>query len=522
MAALTLDARGLGAALLGLVLSLSGCVTATAPAVRLQAQQAQLLRVSQGQTQVVYRAETEIEALGVAAPWVLWAEDDQPALRIAKLDDDRLTPANLPPLPHDADLLCLGPLNDGVYDLFVHDGDGLFHHYWLNPEANTLHPVRTLAVNPDISACTVAADAVYFADPYIGSLRFDREPETDPVIHLVATGTVPQLRDRGVLETPVVAGALPLESGARIRAHAETAPVADAGDAADDPAILVAKTTTWIAGTNKQRGLAVYGLDGTERHFIARGRVNNVDAIAQPGGGFLLAASNRTERTIDVYRADPDRDEFAFLAAIDLTLDDPYGLCMASIDGETHVFVGDSEALVEHWRVSADYTGERLSQWRFQGQTEGCVMDPTTGQFYVGEEDTGIWRIDLASGERTLMTPVDGSQLVADVEGMDIYRTADQAWLIASSQGDDSYVVYQLDPWRQVAKFQVVANPALGLDGSSETDGLAVSALPSPGFPQGMLVVQDGRNRAPLANQNYKMIDWRDLDALITGAQTAR
>ena len=66
-----------------------------------------------------------------------------------------------------------------------------------------------------------------------------------------------------------------------------------------------------------------------------------------------------------------------------------------------------------------------------------------------------------------------------------------------------------LIPGRYVAKFRIVPDYARGIDGVSETDGLAVSTAALTGYPKGVLVVQDGRNRAPAAPQNFKLVDWR-------------
>jgi 3-phytase len=54
-----------------------------------------------------------------------------------------------------------------------------------------------------------------------------------------------------------------------------------------------------------------------------------------------------------------------------------------------------------------------------------------------------------------------------------------------------------------------------GIDGVSETDGLTVSAAALPGYPQGVLIVQDGRNQLPQQPQNFKVVDWRKVQALI-------
>jgi 3-phytase len=106
--------------------------------------------------------------------------------------------------------------------------------------------------------------------------------------------------------------------------------------------------------------------------------------------------------------------------------------------------------------------------------------------------------------------------LVADVEGMDVYRNAQTGYLVVSSQGSDSYAVFDLDnDYALIGAFRIVANLAAGVDGVSETDGLAVTSAALPGYPAGIVVVQDGRNRMPDAPQNFKIVDWRALEAVL-------
>ena len=64
-------------------------------------------------------------------------------------------------------------------------------------------------------------------------------------------------------------------------------------------------------------------------------------------------------------------------------------------------------------------------------------------------------------------------------------------------------------------KFNVIANLDKGIDGVGETDGLTVTAKALPGYPEGMLIVQDGYNRMPLQPQNFKVIDWREVKKAI-------
>jgi len=108
---------------------------------------------------------------------------------------------------------------------------------------------------------------------------------------------------------------------------------------------------------------------------------------------------------------------------------------------------------------------------------------------------------------------VDGTTLVDDVEGLALAQDGDNQYLVVSSQGNDSYVIYDaVAPYAARLRFRVTTNPTLGIDGSSETDGLDVTTRSlGPGFEQGALIVQDGRNRMPEQGQNLKLVPWQAI-----------
>lgn len=289
------------------------------------------------------------------------------------------------------------------------------------------------------------------------------------------------------------------------------------GDAADDPVVLVFDdgNDAWIVGTDKQFGLRVYDLDGNELHALATGRLNNVDAVELDSERFLIAASNRTIPAIDLYEAAPGQQQIGLVARLPLDLVEPYGLCMADIGNRTFVFVGDKTGVVQQWLIADAWQGSLVNTYRFASQTEGCVVDAESKTLFVGEEARGIWAVALGNTTMKLLDSTEREYLVADVEGLDIYDDGGTKLLIASSQGDSSYVVYELPAGNPVLKFRIADNKAQGIDGTSDTDGIAVSSAALPGYPAGMLVVQDGYNVAFFRNQNFKVVDWREIAALI-------
>ncbi len=101
---------------------------------------------------------------------------------------------------------------------------------------------------------------------------------------------------------------------------------------------------------------------------------------------------------------------------------------------------------------------------------------------------------------------------------MSLWRGANGGgFLVVSSQGEHAYAVYErASPNRYLGKFAVADDAAASLDGTQETDGLDLSAV-SLGAPyeQGLLVVQDGYNTLPAANQNFKLVPFgRVIEAL--------
>ena len=331
-----------------------------------------------------------------------------------------------------------------------------------------------------------------------------------------------------------------------VAAAAETTPVPDACDAADDPAVWVDESdpeASLIVATNKLRGLVVYGLDGAVVSTNDVGRVNNVDLRDGVDVGdedtIVVAATNRTTWTIDVLELDPDSGALTPLLDAPISPDfdeDPYGLCLyrSAATGDLYVFANDQGGAVEQWRLDpgdTGLTGTRVRSWAVGSQTEGCVADDANGWLFIGEEEVGIWRYraepGLSTAERVAVDRVGvgepaGGHLASHVEGLSIYAPPgggpDDGFLVASSQGNHAYVVYdRTPPHAYRGTFRV--GEAGAVDGVEDTDGLHVVSAPlGPRYPMGLLVVQDGVNLAPdgaEANQNFKLVSWEDvLDAL--------
>jgi 3-phytase len=96
----------------------------------------------------------------------------------------------------------------------------------------------------------------------------------------------------------------------------------------------------------------------------------------------------------------------------------------------------------------------------------------------------------------------------ADIEGVSLYTLDGLNYLVVSSQGNNKYAVYAVDDNNKyLGVFEIAANWSKMIDGTSETDGLAVTSQSlGAELPNGLMVIQDGHNVLPKANQNFKLV----------------
>ena len=108
-----------------------------------------------------------------------------------------------------------------------------------------------------------------------------------------------------------------------------------------------------------------------------------------------------------------------------------------------------------------------------------------------------------------MVRAIDIVQIALDTFGAPIY--------VRKEIVHNSYVVTDAaPPYKLRGAFRVGMNLALGIDGTSETDGLDVTSTAlGTAFPKGMLVVQDGYKRLPDGAQNFKLIAWEDIAAAL-------
>jgi myo-inositol-hexaphosphate 3-phosphohydrolase len=334
----------------------------------------------------------------------------------------------------------------------------------------------------------------------------------------------------GVLSTIMISQTA--TAPADVAATVETDPVSSSGDVADDPAIWVHPTqpalSTVIGTDKKTAGLAVYGLDGRLIQFVKMAGANNVDLrndfLLGTKRITLVIASNPVERTLEAFQVDATTRRLNPVTAQNNKSEvDVWGVCMyrSPKTGRFYVFNIARNGYVEQWEIgnsTGSVTLHRVRAFGLSSEAEGCVADDDNGALYVSEQEKGIWRFDAEpdSGSKGRLIDYATQQsghLRPDVEGLAIYYAGRRdGYLIASSQGSDSYAVYDRSNNVYIGQFRIGSGT---LDGVSYTDGIEVThhAL-SPAFPQGLFIAQDDSNRdwhVWKKRQNFKLVPWERI-----------
>ena len=327
----------------------------------------------------------------------------------------------------------------------------------------------------------------------------------------------------------------------QVPASAETETFPISGDMVDDPSLWVDPNDpeqSLVIASVKRFGLVVYDLNGRLVQSLVDGDINNVDIrqdVFLSGEPMtLIAASRRDTNSIEFYTIDAASHRVVKLAQTDLiTHNEIYGICLHH-DRKTDyisVFVTGHTGVVEQWMIfqgrSGLISGHKVRKIKLHTVAEGCVADDELGRLYLSEENHGIvwFHTDPTRGARKhWVDRIVTGVLRQDVEGLTLYKTGrETGYLLASSQGNSTIVMYDRMDNHLLGRFHVSENPAANVDEVTDTDGIvAVSSSLGRRYPSGLLVVQDGEDDVPRNRQNFKFVSFLDIIRALDPRQGGR
>ncbi|MFL2590232.1 MAG: phytase [Flavobacteriaceae bacterium] len=310
----------------------------------------------------------------------------------------------------------------------------------------------------------------------------------------------------------------------KIKADGETEPVRSSGDAADDVAIWVNPNNhdqTIVIGTDKKWGLITYNLKGEILSEVQEGRINNVDVLplikTENKTSFpIICSSNRSDNSVIFHRLYPTGrlqsiDKFKFFP----NLKEVYGICFYEDNDRIFLFVSDKKGTIEQWDMGSKnfFTKAKLIRTiKVRSTVEGMVGDPFYKKLYFAEEKKGLWQINVYPDkdlDKKLILKTDKKILKADWEGLALWEKQNgYGFILISIQGSNKFCFVSRKTKQIVKTFEIKSTPQI--DGVEDTDGLALKVFKSDLFPEGILVVQDGKNG--VENQNFKYISLSKLN----------
>lgn len=312
----------------------------------------------------------------------------------------------------------------------------------------------------------------------------------------------------------------------------ETEPSRNTGDSFDDPALWIHPSQpalSLILGTNKQGGLHLFQLDGSQLAVASpAAHPNNVDVIYgfplshKPTDLALSVCRDKDCPCVRVWKIDSSTrtlQEVSGPGGIKvLDGDVGYGSCTfyCRKTGRHYFFVNHKNGKYEQYVLEqpgdGNVRGVRVRSFKVASQAEGCVADQETGALYVAEEDVGLWRFSAeedGGDQGRLIAKIGEHGLAADCEGVTIYYASNgKGYVILSSQGNNTFKVFDRSPENT---FIGTIDPAAGKLGKvSGTDGLEVTNRPlGPLFPKGLLILQDGTKKTE--GQRFKLYSWEEV-----------
>ena len=192
-------------------------------------------------------------------------------------------------------------------------------------------------------------------------------------------------------------------------------------------------------------------------------------------------------------------------------------LCLGMSGGQMNLITISEAGAVRRFLLNDQgkaKTIQTAGEFNLDRPATDCFIDPIWSRLYLLEATVGIWVFDLSAEQLLEPRQVTTNKIVDSLSGLAIYGGKD-GYLLSQSVGDGCFLVFERPSMTLVARFKVGADLPKGIDGVHESAGYVATARPQQGLPEGLLVINDQRNRLPTAKQNLKLVDWRQVQAVI-------
>lgn len=276
-----------------------------------------------------------------------------------------------------------------------------------------------------------------------------------------------------------------------------------------------------VIGADQVNGLEVYDLQGNLLQNEPAGEINAVDLRynfpLNNQSVTILAASNRSENSLDLYSIDPDTLQVTNVAARSIKPSiQVESLCMYhSLNTDKYyVMVMNDNGNVQQWelipRSNGTVNAQKIRNFNVRSEIHACVADDQYAHLYIAKADNDIFKYGAEPQDGTGRNQIKTSSPVTSLTLY--YATGQTGYLLASTSSENNdFLVYQRgndNPF--LDQFTIVEGNEI--DEVKQSDGMSVTNVAlGQDFPQGLLIVQDTNNTEPTDNTNYKLVPWQNI-----------
>lgn len=403
------------------------------------------------------------------------------------------------------------PWGNSIYLL---DGRRGIHHYLWHSDRLKPQWVRFVATDTGVTLCTVADHALVFVNPAHGIYQIDRAIEGDGELlwiaptpsHYNQSSRFKELEGELYLVSGAVRSQVMIETSVRNDELPELHAALELDIGGVDTR-LGRPDQTGPDTITVSDGHLQYAIDLNTRKIQALPTIPaSSDAVIE-GTDYLTAAL--VEERIVIQR---QRLDGAILHSLSLPLPGAAttaGLCLGGSDDL--VSFGRDGQLYRFKLALGEDSGERTGQFQLTNEVVSCLIDQKLRRLYVVEQQVGIWVFDLSQTGLVMPRAVTTYKIVGSLSGLALYEQGNAGYVISQSTGNGAFLVFDRTNMVLQGQFRVVADIPSGIDGIRSSRGFTATANALPGFPLGVLVAHDQRNRLPEAGENLKLVDWREI-----------